>query len=749
MRRIALLVTTTLTLVLAKAQLTLLPADDWQPVITKDGVRQTLLQLGGLNNPQVSRVDVDGDGALDYYLFDRAGDVHLAVGQSAEPASGYVDKSAYVRDWPATQHFVLLRDFDDDGVPDLFTSSSETGREGLLVYRGSRRGGRLQFSLVTLPGRLGSVLGYRTDSGDQLIFVARTDIPSIADIDGDGDLDILSFDPNGSFVYYYRNLATGVGPEPENHLRFELASTCYGGIYEDNFTSDLLLAPAAGGCGNPFADPPRDTDAVAKVLGGLHGGSTLSSYDIDGDGDLDLLVGDVQTSFLTALINTPSGKTDYFSSLVQNWPATRDATPVDVDFFPAAYFLEHLLCPDGCHTPALIVTPSNPAAGDDYQNVWLYDRTPGGQFVLRQRNFLTEAAFDHGSGTHLAMGQLDGAGLEDLIVGVESIYTRGAVANRESTLRYYQCSEGETCTEQRPAWLQALNQLLSPTVTSLDPALADMDGDGDLDLLIGNSDGGVTYARNVSSGGTVRFELALQTLLKINGVQASPAVGDVDGDGLPDLLIGERAGNINLFLNRGTRTQPNFSAAADDEFYGRIDLRTPGINGSTLSRPAFTTVAGESVLYVGSGHGRLAAYSDLPRGAGGAARLAAELSVRAGDQLDPCIGFDVTRQLPVVLMGNRRGGLQAYRIDATVGLRDRTPLLHQVILAPNPAYGEFRILDCPPDLRVDIYSALGQLIARDQPGEEVIRVALAAGVYEILTRDEKGVATGRARLVVQ
>ncbi len=750
MLRSLVLALATASVVLAKAQLALLPADDWQPRITKGGVAQTLLQLGGLNNPQMSEVDVDGDGQLDLYFFDRAGDVHVAVGYAGRVASDFVDKSSFVRDWPAAQNFVLLRDFDADGVADMFTSGSETGREGILVYKGFRQNGRLQFSPVALPGRLGDILGYRTDNGDQLIYVARTDIPAIQDIDGDGDLDILSFDSNGSFIYLYRNTATRTGTQPTDYLRFELETRCYGGVYEDNQNAQLLLATSAGGCGfNPFTGPV-DTGTVARPTGGIHPGSTLALHDLDGDGDLDLLIGDVSSTFVTALYNTPSGKTDYFSSQTMNWPSGTGITPIDLSFFPGVYFFEDEPCPAPCTRPDFLVTPSNTGGGEDYNCMWLYDEVSSvAAPVLRQRDFLTELAFDHGTGTHFAMGQLDGSGLQDLLVGVDYLYTPSIPGGRRASLRYYQCSDGVDCSEQNPAWLQAINDLLSPAVIGLDPALADLDGDGDLDLLIGNSDGGITYARNVSSGSTVRFEIADQTLLSVSGTYASPAVSDVNGDGLPDLIVGVRRGTLSLYLNRGTRTQPRFSAAADDELYGRVDVRTAGVNGSAFSRPAVATVAGRAVLYVGSAQGRMVAYTNLPPGPGGDATLDAELTVPSGTYLDPCVGFDVTRQLPVVLVGNRRGGLQAFRIEQTVGLRNATPALADIVLAPNPSSGTFDVANSTPDMLIDIYNALGQRVAHDRPGGERITVPLAPGVYEVVTKTRTQEPIGHGRLVVQ
>ena len=45
--------------------------------------------------------------------------------------------------------------------------------------------------------------------------------------------------------------------------------------------------------------------------------------------------------------------------------------------------------------------------------------------------------------------------------------------------------------------------------------------------------------------------------ITIEGGFAAPAVTYFDGDGLPDLLVGQRAeGQVHVYMNRGTRTGP-------------------------------------------------------------------------------------------------------------------------------------------------------------------------------------------------
>ena len=740
------------------AQYDLLPADDLALTFSRAGVEQSLWRAGGLNNPQFYSVDVDGDGLLDYYAFDRAGDVHMAFGAaSAASPEVIVDKTAAVRDWPRADNFVVPEDFDGDGVVDLFTSAAETGPQGIFVFKGRRLpSGLLAFEQLAFEGRFGLLLPYITSANrDQIVYVARTDVPAIRDVDGDGDVDILSFESNGSYVYLYRNGASPNATDPARSFDFRLESRCYGGVYEDNLTSALVLATGPGVCAGVdglLGGGNRDKRAAHAV----HPGSTLSPHDLDNDGDLDLLVGDIGSGAVTALYNSPSGTTAYFDREDARWPAADGGQAVDLPFFPMVYPVAALDCSGDCPATDFLVTPTAEGSGEDYANVLRYETAgPGGAPRLVSRTYLTDLSLDHGTGAHPTSGQLDGRGAHDLIVGNEREFIGGTGINVRATLSYYECPTDTDCREASPAWLVSLNDALrgnpSDPTTSFDPCLADLDGDGDLDLLIGYGEGGLAYARNVSSqGGSVAFELVSLLYAGIDvGKQSSPAVADVNGDGLPDLLIGERNGNLNLFLNRGSRTAPNFASTPDQEIYGEIDPRIPGFP-TAVSRPAFAEVDGRRVLYVGTAQGRMLVYGNLPEGTTGVATLLDSTETQAGDDLDPYVGVDLASAKPIVWVGNKRGGLMPMRIEQTVGVRDRQlGAWEGLTLHPNPSRGSFRVSGATPDATYEIRDLNGRLVGASPVGAASYGEVLPQGVYVVTVRDPVGGRVAQLKLVVQ
>ncbi len=135
--------------------------------------------------------------------------------------------------------------------------------------------------------------------------------------------------------------------------------------------------------------------------------------------------------------------------------------------------------------------------------------------------------------------------------------------------------------------------------------MADIDNDGDMDLLGGDDwgyikiferldNGDLTFAGNLNADGE---ELNV-------GERAAPEWVDWDLDGDFDLLVGAADGNVHLYLNQGTLEEPEFT------FDGKIQADGEDIWVGTESAPAYADLDGDGArdLVVGSIFARLMFY---------------------------------------------------------------------------------------------------------------------------------------------
>ncbi len=103
------------------------------------------------------------------------------------------------------------------------------------------------------------------------------------------------------------------------------------------------------------------------------------------------------------------------------------------------------------------------------------------------------------------------------------------------------------------------------------PAFGDLDADGDDDLLLGTWNKGVALLVNVGTPLNPSFTVTDSQFVKLTrGSHSTPTLGDLDGDGDLDLFIGEASGTLNYYRNEGTPEAPRFELVSDE--YGDFDV---------------------------------------------------------------------------------------------------------------------------------------------------------------------------------
>ncbi|NQV32898.1 MAG: VCBS repeat-containing protein [Phycisphaeraceae bacterium] len=127
----------------------------------------------------------------------------------------------------------------------------------------------------------------------------------------------------------------------------------------------------------------------------------------------------------------------------------------------------------------------------------------------------------------------------------------------------------------------------------------DVHGDGLEDLLVGQSYGTQNHIVVYRNVGTIdKPELAKPktfTLAKLSKSRPSPYLGDLDGDGKPDMICGTDGKDILFYRNTGTVSKPKWPKAE------KLKLKGPGFQNGYRHRLTVTdwNEDGKSDLLVG------------------------------------------------------------------------------------------------------------------------------------------------------
>ncbi|MCB0816604.1 MAG: T9SS type A sorting domain-containing protein, partial [Flavobacteriales bacterium] len=275
---------------------------------------------------------------------------------------------------------------------------------------------------------------------------------------------------------------------------------------------------------------------------------------------------------------------------------------------------------------------------------------------------------------------------------------------------------------------------------SMYPAFGDIDGDGDQDMYIGDQQGRLHHFENISTTPVAEFQLAQPNVTDANSVVidvgqfATPQFFDVDGDGLLDLLVGERNGNVNYYRNQGTQALPSWNLE-EDTLGGLTVTEYWNITGHAVPF-MFLNQDGEREMLVGSESGAIHHWTGIEGNLTGPFTLADSTFGDIDEGMRSAVAlhdFHGTGDLDLVT-GNYRGGIGFWRNDFSVGIAgevDSDPLR----LFPNPAdEGVDVVLDRPAEhgSRLQLFSSQGRLVLEVPARGQRIRVGtsqLANGIY--------------------
>ncbi len=298
------------------------------------------------------------------------------------------------------------------------------------------------------------------------------------------------------------------------------------------------------------------------------------------------------------------------------------------------------------------------------------------------------------SASHPAFADVNGDGLKDIVIGTGGIQLK---AGKKKNRMVLMMNNG---TATVPSYIISDQDYLNfsqygDQTGRFAPAFGDIDNDGDQDLLVGDVRGQLYLA--INKGGKDKpmvFEPPTYFYAEIFvGQNAKPQIIDLDGDGLKDLIIGEKNNELNFFKNTGTPASPKFSPEADKfpntrqagKIFTGNDFETQ--NGA----PYFIKTDGKYLMLIGTEDVGFTTYSDIEGNLFNNFKILFEKTgnIKQGRKVT-CSLADIDNDgFHEIVVGNERGGLAffntSFKVETISSTSDGLSNLFSLNVYPNPA----------------------------------------------------------------
>jgi hypothetical protein len=684
---------------------------------------------GGLNFCQFSDIDLNMDGKMDLFVFDRTGNKITTFLNTGTPNQvAYVLAPQYVSKFPRMHDWVLLRDYNCDGKMDIFTYSIA----GFSIYKNtSTLAGGLSFQLVQYL-----VNTDRSPNSSHFVgnlFVSQVDIPAIRDMDGDGDLDILTFQNGGNQVEYHRNMSMELYGVCDS-IRYQVATNCWGEFTENANNSSIALntnCPGVPRLGN------NDSTGYSVQH---HSGSCLECINTDNDNDQDVILGDISNPQIVYLKNGGTNTSAMITAVDDSFPFYD--LYLNQDVFTCAFHVD--VNNDG--KKDLLFSPQASNSSENFTSCSYYRNTNTNsnvQVTFVQNNFLQDNMIEVGEGCYPVFYDYDGDGDKDLFIGNFGYYHHAGPYQSEISL-YKNMGNATTPSYALMTRDFANLHASNPSLYGMAPTFGDLDGDGDLDMLCGDNAGRLNYFQKLP-GPADNFVLTATYYQSIDvGDNAAPQLIDVDRDGLLDLLIGKQTGTLSYYHNTGSATNPIFTLVTT--FFGGVRVNQPAYY-TAYSTPCLYDDNGTYILLVGSERGWLNRYDNIDGNLAGTFTRTDSMYVstyEGGNLSESVTDLNNDGYFDIVI-GNYSGGVSFFYGDVNVSTGQAyQQQFSSFNLYPNPANETFVLRtekEFPGKQLFAIHDLSGKEIYHQEISSQQTSISVAdfpQGVYICTLTDSHG-----------
>jgi len=714
--------------------------------VFESGKQLLMPWAGGINFSSFTQIDLNADGKKDIVAYDKIGGsggrlrAYLNVGSAGQTI--YKHDFVHQEQFPKVTDWALFFDYNNDGKADLFTYTIG----GVKVYKNTSTGQNLTFALAK------SLLysDYNPFGAPNMsnIPVSSVGFPGIADMDNDGDLDLLTFSVFGIKIEYHKNMSQELYGHSDS-LVYDMVDNCWGDIKENNCQVDLNQCP--------FMKQYKDITEQQNPNKVLHSGSCIMCFDRDGDGDKELIMGDISCPNVFYVDNQGDVSDAHVGDttiLYPNYPIKGSADIIKLNSFPCTFYLDV----DNDGSEDLIASPNSISGAENYQSVWYYKNasaTPTVNFVFQKKNFLQEDMIELGEGAYPVLFDADADGLKDLIVGNVGYYV---INTNKAKLAFYK-NIGTNSSPSFSLITRDYQSLSTYNIAPMAPTFGDLDGDGDKDLIIGATNGKVHFFENTAGAGNSaifgNYVANYQNILGSNFVY--PQLFDVDKNGTLDLLLGSTNGKLTYYKNVGSASSPTFSLVTG--FFGGVDVKQYGWT-TGYSMPFMYSDAGVTKLLVGSEIGNVYLYDNIDGNLTGTFNEVdtALFHVNEGPRCAPFFEDITNDGLRDLFVGNYAGGLAFFNSTNVnqVGVKELFTE-ENVTVFPNPASDKITIAikdNSYQELAIRCYDVIGKVVFERNTFNKLIDIDVSQfskGVYfiQLQSKDSKQFKAVTKKVVVQ